>query len=81
MTDYPAPDTQVQVCAGNKELIFRVKMPDNSCKEGVFRITRMRCWRITTVSIMCLWWHFNLRVGEGEGEGGSIDPSGASVCR
>ncbi|XP_072042447.1 sorting nexin-17-like [Amphiura filiformis] len=49
-TDYPADNTPVMVCAGNKELIFRVAMQDGSCKEGVFRITRMRCWRITTVS-------------------------------
>ncbi|KAH9512647.1 Sorting nexin-17 [Bulinus truncatus] len=48
LTDYPQPNTRVIVCAGQKELNFRVQI-DGQIKEGSFKITRMRCWRITTV--------------------------------
>ncbi|XP_030830080.1 sorting nexin-17 [Strongylocentrotus purpuratus] len=45
--NYPEPETKTVINTGNKELYFRVELPDKSTKEGVFRITRMRCWRIT----------------------------------
>uniref|UniRef100_A0A0B7A079 Sorting nexin-17 n=1 Tax=Arion vulgaris TaxID=1028688 RepID=A0A0B7A079_9EUPU len=48
VTDYPEPNTKVIVSAGQKELNFRVQVQDQ-VKEGSFKITRMRCWRITTV--------------------------------
>lgn len=44
---YPEPETKTIINAGNKELYFRVQLPDGSSKEGIFKITRMRCWRIT----------------------------------
>ncbi|XP_041361399.1 sorting nexin-17-like isoform X2 [Gigantopelta aegis] len=47
VTDYPNPNSRVLVAAGNKELNFRVQVQDQ-IKEGSFKITRMRCWRITT---------------------------------
>ncbi|CAG5128901.1 unnamed protein product [Candidula unifasciata] len=47
-TDYPEPNTRVIVAAGQKELNFRVQV-QGQIKEGSFKITRMRCWRITTV--------------------------------
>ncbi|XP_071496097.1 sorting nexin-17-like [Diadema antillarum] len=47
VVNYPEPETKTTINAGNKELYFRVELPDGSHKEGVFRITRMRCWRIT----------------------------------
>uniref|UniRef100_A0A0B6Y8D2 Sorting nexin-17 n=1 Tax=Arion vulgaris TaxID=1028688 RepID=A0A0B6Y8D2_9EUPU len=48
ITDYPEPNTRVIVATGQKELNFRVHV-DGQVKEGSFKITRMRCWRITTV--------------------------------
>ncbi|XP_059158021.1 sorting nexin-17-like isoform X2 [Physella acuta] len=48
LTDYPQPNTRVIVSAGQKELNFRVQV-DGQVKEGSFKITRMRCWRITTI--------------------------------
>ncbi|XP_059488165.1 sorting nexin-17 isoform X2 [Neocloeon triangulifer] len=60
--DYPHKGTRVLIAAGNKELNFRVRLqsPDasssssssdssESVSEGSFRVTRMRCWRITTL--------------------------------
>ncbi|XP_071855202.1 sorting nexin-17-like isoform X1 [Apostichopus japonicus] len=46
IVDYPEPDTKVTISAENKELYFRVK-EEGKDKEGVFRITRIRCWRIS----------------------------------
>ncbi|XP_065343850.1 sorting nexin-17 [Cloeon dipterum] len=59
--DYPQKGMRVLIGAGNKELNFRVRLqtPDASSSsssdssetlsEGSFRVTRMRCWRITTL--------------------------------
>lgn len=49
LTDYPTPNSRVLITAGNRELNFRVQTSPDSVKEGIFKITRMRCWRITTV--------------------------------
>ncbi|XP_076437859.1 sorting nexin-17-like isoform X2 [Babylonia areolata] len=48
LTDYPHPKTQVVVSAGGRELCFRVHVGDQ-LQEGFFKITRMKCWRITTL--------------------------------
>lgn len=48
VTDYLAPNSRVIVAAGNLELNFRIQVQD-LVKEGSFKITRMRCWRITTI--------------------------------
>lgn len=45
--DFPKPGTSVLISAGNKELNFRIECEDGSLKEGNFKVTRMRCWRIT----------------------------------
>ncbi|GFR78853.1 sorting nexin-17-like, partial [Elysia marginata] len=47
-TDYLAPNSRVIVAAGQLELNFRIQVED-IIKEGSFKITRMRCWRITTI--------------------------------
>ncbi|XP_074656433.1 sorting nexin-17-like [Tubulanus polymorphus] len=47
-TDYPQPDCRVVIYAGNRELVFRVQTANDQIKEGLFKVTRMRCWRITT---------------------------------
>lgn len=49
ITDYPEPNTLVLLAVGNKELNFRIQMGTDQYKEGSFKITRMRCWRITTI--------------------------------
>ncbi|XP_071804503.1 sorting nexin-17-like [Asterias amurensis] len=47
--NYPAINTPAVVSAGNRELVFRLRLESGACKEGSFKITRMRCWRITLV--------------------------------
>lgn len=47
MTDYPTPDTKVLIAAGNRELNFRLQLKDGE-KEIGFKVTRMRCWRISS---------------------------------
>ncbi|KAH3691847.1 hypothetical protein DPMN_191025 [Dreissena polymorpha] len=57
VADYPQDQSHVLIAAGNRELSFRVKLTPDSVKEGSFKITRIRCWRITTTAIlmsMCL---------------------------
>lgn len=49
ITDYPEPNTLVLLAVGNKELNFRIQTGKDQYKEGSFKITRMRCWRITTI--------------------------------
>ncbi|XP_033727766.1 sorting nexin-17-like [Pecten maximus] len=48
VTDYPHPSSRAVISVGNKEMNFRIQTAPNVIKEGNFRITRMRCWRITT---------------------------------
>ncbi|XP_060537376.1 sorting nexin-17 [Cylas formicarius] len=45
--DYPYARTGVQISIGNEELNMRILGPSKLVKEGVFKVTRMRCWRIT----------------------------------
>uniref|UniRef100_A0A6B0VBH6 Sorting nexin-17 n=2 Tax=Ixodes ricinus TaxID=34613 RepID=A0A6B0VBH6_IXORI len=46
--DYPQPDTRVLISAGGRELNFRLALAQDQVKEVSFRVTRIRCWRITT---------------------------------
>ncbi|XP_040282792.1 sorting nexin-17 [Bufo bufo] len=48
ITDFPEKGCQVIVSAGNNELNFQVKLPNEQIKEGSFKVTRMRCWRVTS---------------------------------
>uniref|UniRef100_A0A8C3ADW2 Sorting nexin-17 n=1 Tax=Cyclopterus lumpus TaxID=8103 RepID=A0A8C3ADW2_CYCLU len=48
ITDFPEKGCQVIVSAGNNELNFHVKLPNEQIKEGSFKVTRMRCWRVTS---------------------------------
>ncbi|CAJ0967406.1 unnamed protein product [Ranitomeya imitator] len=48
ITDFPEKGCQVIVSAGNNELNFQVKLPNEHIKEGSFKVTRMRCWRVTS---------------------------------
>ncbi|KAF6211282.1 hypothetical protein GE061_014399 [Apolygus lucorum] len=46
--DYPTPDSKVVVSAGQRELNLRIDAPGGEIKERSFKVTRMKCWRITT---------------------------------
>ncbi|XP_074847697.1 sorting nexin-17 isoform X2 [Carettochelys insculpta] len=48
VTDFPEKGCQVIVSAGNSELNFQVRLPSDQIKEGSFKVTRMRCWRVTS---------------------------------
>ncbi|MBN3286777.1 SNX17 protein, partial [Polyodon spathula] len=48
ITDFPEKGCHVIVSAGNNELNFHVKLPNDHIKEGSFKVTRMRCWRVTS---------------------------------
>lgn len=45
--DFPKPNTQVIVNIGLREINFRIRSPDGEIREGTFKVTRMRCWKIT----------------------------------
>lgn len=53
IADYPFPGAPVLLSIGNYELSIRLQtngsLPSNSSGGGVFKVTRMRCWRITTL--------------------------------
>lgn len=54
ITDFPEKGCHVVVSAGNNELNFQVRLPSEQIKEGSFKVTRMRCWRVTSsVSATC----------------------------
>ncbi|XP_023211963.1 sorting nexin-17-like [Centruroides vittatus] len=47
-SDFPQQNSKVIVSAGGRELSFRVQIASGLIKEINFRVTRIRCWRITT---------------------------------
>ncbi|XP_046383091.1 sorting nexin-17 [Ischnura elegans] len=51
--DYPKPGTPAVVSIGPRELVLRITVQDEGgvgkTREGVFKVTRMKCWRITTL--------------------------------
>lgn len=49
--DYPKPQTKVLIAIGDQELNMRIIGPGHMMKEGVFKVTRMRCWRITATHV------------------------------
>ncbi|TRZ01331.1 hypothetical protein DNTS_025524, partial [Danionella cerebrum] len=51
ITDFPEKGCHVLVGAGNNELNFHVKLPSEQIKEGSFKVTRMRCWRVTSSQV------------------------------
>lgn len=48
VTDYPQANSRVLICTGAREMNFRIQTAANSVKEGSFKITRIKCWRITS---------------------------------
>uniref|UniRef100_A0AAZ3PRY0 Sorting nexin-17 n=1 Tax=Oncorhynchus tshawytscha TaxID=74940 RepID=A0AAZ3PRY0_ONCTS len=51
VTDFPEKGCHAIVSAGNNELNFQVKLPNEQMKEGSFKVTRMRCWRVTSSQV------------------------------
>lgn len=49
--DYPCPETKVLISIGDQELNMRIIGPGQMIKEGSFKVTRMRCWRITAIHV------------------------------
>uniref|UniRef100_A0A8D8VG92 Sorting nexin-17 n=1 Tax=Cacopsylla melanoneura TaxID=428564 RepID=A0A8D8VG92_9HEMI len=45
--DFPKPNTRVVVNIGMREINFRIRSTDGEIREGTFKVTRMRCWKIT----------------------------------
>eukprot|EP00095_Tigriopus_kingsejongensis_P010016 maker-scaffold1048_size67263-snap-gene-0.22 protein:Tk10016 transcript:maker-scaffold1048_size67263-snap-gene-0.22-mRNA-1 annotation:"sorting nexin-17" len=48
--DYPMTNTPAHVVIGNRELIMKIRTPKGELKEGSFKVTKMRCWRIMTLA-------------------------------
>lgn len=46
--DYPKANNNVNIIIGNKELAIQTVSQDGNYHETKFKITRMRCWRVTT---------------------------------
>lgn len=49
--DYPRVDTKVLISIGDQELNMRILGTGQLVKEGSFKVTRMRCWRITAIQV------------------------------
>ncbi|XP_046413987.1 sorting nexin-17 [Neodiprion fabricii] len=49
LSDYPEPRTRVLVSIGKNELNLRIYQEGEEECEATFEVTRMRCWRITTL--------------------------------
>lgn len=56
--DYPKAQTQVLVAIGGQELSLRLLGPP--IVEGSFKVTRMRCWRITATHVSIILFFFHL---------------------
>uniref|UniRef100_A0A6I8NRF2 Sorting nexin-17 n=1 Tax=Ornithorhynchus anatinus TaxID=9258 RepID=A0A6I8NRF2_ORNAN len=48
VADFPDKGCPVVVSAGNSELSLQLRLPGQQLREGSFRVTRMRCWRVTS---------------------------------
>jgi len=48
VTDHPEPHTRVTVALGKSSLNMRLYTPSGEIREAIFKVTRMRCWRIMT---------------------------------
>lgn len=48
--DYPMSNTPAQVQMGKYELVMKIRTARGEIKEGAFQVTKMRCWRIMTLT-------------------------------
>ncbi|KAG8193259.1 hypothetical protein JTE90_027003 [Oedothorax gibbosus] len=46
--DYPQPNTSVTISVGGRDLVFHLDSDPASENKASFRVTRIKCWRITT---------------------------------
>lgn len=63
IVDYPEPNTISTVVIGNRELSLRTAH-GKKIQETKFKVTRMRCWRVTTihnVSVQLMLFCFQIR--------------------
>lgn len=56
ITDFPCANSRVNISIGNKELSIQTTTVDGKCQETKFKITRMRCWRVTTNYNVSIFW-------------------------
>ena len=50
VVDYPHANTKTTVLIGNKEIRFQTPTDNvDTIEETKFRVTRIRCWKITTI--------------------------------
>lgn len=56
--DYPDPNTISHVVIGNRELSLRT-VHTKKIQETKFKVTRMRCWRVTTIHNVRYIFFFN----------------------
>lgn len=52
IVDYPAANEKAFIIIGNKELSIRTNLGSKT-QETKFKVTRMRCWRVTTNYNVC----------------------------
>lgn len=48
ISDYPEPHTRATLAFGKSSINMRLYTPSGEIKEVVFKVTRIRCWRIMT---------------------------------
>lgn len=70
VADFPEKDCPVVVSAGNSELSLQLRLPGQQLREGSFRVTRMRCWRVTS----SVSWGRACSEGRGSGQIGEVTP-------
>ncbi|GIY60290.1 sorting nexin-17 [Caerostris darwini] len=46
--DYPQPNSNVIISAGGRDLVFHLDSDPATENKACFRVTRIKCWRITT---------------------------------
>lgn len=49
--DYPELGTETVISIGQRDMIFTPKAENMSDKETKFRITKIRCWKITPLNV------------------------------
>lgn len=66
VADYPFPGAPVQVSIGNYELSIRLQTGSSQTSipkgGGIFKVTRMRCWRITTLHDVCEFKYYDFQL-------------------
>ncbi|XP_054156548.1 sorting nexin-17-like [Oppia nitens] len=80
--DYPQNNTRVLIAGGGRELNLRAYTPSEQMKEYSFRVTRIRCWRLTTsLQDNLNGCALNANGSDSNGVGSSSSSSGGSSCQ